>query len=181
MRTLLLTGSTGGLGTEVVGRLSRDYRCIAMHRGEEPPDERVYGLVLLAGGFTMGSSLDDFAKMLDANLISAVRAIEPMRSRIEDGGRIVAIGSAASLTTPAGMAAYVASKAALNAYIASLAKELQPRRITVNALLPTALNTPAMRGSKTPLVPLERVSETIAFLLRDEAQAVSGQLIVLSA
>jgi 3-oxoacyl-[acyl-carrier protein] reductase len=145
--------------------------------------EPVYGVVLLAGAFEMGSSVEDFAKMIDANLLSAVRVVEPMRSRIEDGGRIIAISSAAALTKPARMAAYVASKAALNGYIESLARELQPRHITVNALLPTALATPAMRQSMShiALVPLDRVSETIAFLLRDEAQAVTGQLIVLTA
>ena len=195
MRTLLLTGATGGLGQEVVARLSRDYRCIALVRsaGKSLPietitdldqlTEPVYGVILLAGAFEMGSSVEDFAKMIDANLLSAVRVIEPMRSRIEDGGRIIAISSAAALTKPARMAAYVASKAALNGYIESLARELQPRRITVNGLLPTALATPAMRQSMSHigLVPLDRVSETIAFLLRDEAQAVTGQLIVLTA
>lgn len=182
LQSLLVTGATGGLGTEVVARLSRDYRCIPVNRGEQPPAGQVYGAVLLAGAFTMGSSIDDFAKMLDANLMSAVRIVEAVRSRIEDGGRIVAISSAASLTKPAGMAAYAASKAALNAYIECVAKELQPRRITVNALLPTALDTPAMRQSmkRDQLVPLERVSETIAFLLRPEAGAVTGQLILLS-
>jgi NAD(P)-dependent dehydrogenase (short-subunit alcohol dehydrogenase family) len=142
----------------------------------------LYGAVLIAGAFAMGSTLETFDAMLDANLLSAVRAIEPIRSRLEDGGRIVAISSAASLTKPAGMAAYVASKAALNGYLESLANELRPRRITVNALLPTALDTPAMRNSmpRDRLVPLERVSETIAFLLSETAQAVTGQLIVLS-
>lgn len=181
MKTLLLTGASGGLGTEVVAYLSREYRCIPVGRGEAPPDERVYGAVLLAGAFAMAATLDTFANMLDANLMSAVRVIEATRSRIEDGGRIVAISSAASLTKPGGMAAYVASKAALNAYIEALSRELHPRRITVNALLPTALDTPAMRKSapRESLVPLERVSETIAFLLRPEAQAVTGQLIAL--
>ena len=39
-------------------------------------------------------------KMLDANLMSAVRVIEPMREKIEDGGRIIGISSLASQTTP---------------------------------------------------------------------------------
>ena len=185
MKTLLITGATGGLGQAVVARLSRDYQCIPLGRSENPLNavsKPLYGAVLIAGAFAMGSTLENFDAMLDANLLSAVRAIEPVRSQLEDGGRIVAISSAASLTKPAGMAAYVASKAALNGYLESLANELRARRITVNALLPTALDTPAMRSSMPPerLVPLDRVSETIAFLLSETAQSVTGQLIVLS-
>ena len=164
-----------------MSRLSHDYRCVAVGRGEQPPAGNVYGAVLLAGAFTMGSTVEQFTQMLDANLMSAVRIIEPLRSRIEEGGRIVAISSAASLTKPGGMGAYVASKAALNVYLEALAKELQPRKITVNALLPTALDTPAMRKSmpREQLVPLDRVTETILFLLRPEAQSVTAQLIAL--
>jgi NAD(P)-dependent dehydrogenase (short-subunit alcohol dehydrogenase family) len=182
MKTLLINGANGGLGQHVVARLERDYRCIPVGRSENPQNllsDSVYGVVLMAGAFAMGS---DFEPMLEANLMSAVRTIEPIKSQIEDHGRIVAISSAASLSKPAGMAAYVASKAALNAYLESLAKELKPRGITVNALLPTALDTPAMRAT-TPrenLVPLERVAETIVFLLSNEAQSMSGQLLVLN-
>jgi NAD(P)-dependent dehydrogenase (short-subunit alcohol dehydrogenase family) len=194
VKSILITGATGGLGSEVLARLERDYRCIPLVRSESSRNELrnaivsvdelrepVYALVLLAGAFTMGSSIADFEAMLDANLMSAVRTVEATRTKIEDGGRIVAIGSAASLTKPAGMAAYVASKAALNAYIESLANELRPRRITANALLPTALDTPAMRKSMPAnrLVTLDRVTETIAFLLREDAAAVTGQLIAL--
>ena len=36
MKTLIVTGGTGGLGSTVVSRLSRDYHCILLHRGAEP-------------------------------------------------------------------------------------------------------------------------------------------------
>jgi NAD(P)-dependent dehydrogenase (short-subunit alcohol dehydrogenase family) len=186
MKKLLVTGATGGLGQAVVARFERDYDCVLLGRSENPLNalrEPVFGALLLAGAFTMGSSSENFAAMIDANLMSAVRVLDPITPKIVDGGRIVAISSAASLTRPPGMAAYVASKAALNGYLESLAKELAPRHITVNALLPTALDTPAMRNSMphNRLVPLERVTETIAFLLSDNAQSVTGQMIVLSA
>ena len=203
MRALLITGGTGDLGHAVVGTLAAQYRCIVLYRDEkdwarlhksirgdditgvDDPSrvtDPIYGVLHLAGAFTMGGSLEDFQRMLDASLFSAVRAINAVEARIVDGGRIVAISSSASLTKPGGLAAYVTAKSALNAYIEVLAKELQPRKITVNALLPSSLDTPTARKS-TPrdlLVPLERVTDTIAFLLGDSAASITGQLIALT-
>ena len=121
-------------------------------------------------------------RMLDASLLSAVQVIQAVEKRIVDGGRVIAISSAATLTKPAGMAAYVSAKSALNAYIEVLSKELQPRKITVNAILPTALDTPKERKTmpRELLVPLQRVVDTLAFLLSDGAASITGQLIALS-
>lgn len=202
MKTLFITGGTGDLGHAVVARLARDYRCVVQYRSESslnelrnsvsddivgvrgPADvtQSLHGVILLAGGFKMGASEETFAAMLDANLLSAARALQTLSEKIEDGGRVVAISSAASHTAPAGLGAYVASKAALNAYLQVVAKELQPRKVCVNALLPDALATPPMLKtmSRDLLVPLDRVAETIVFLLSDAASSISGQLIELS-
>jgi NAD(P)-dependent dehydrogenase (short-subunit alcohol dehydrogenase family) len=203
VRALLITGGTGELGHAVVGALSAHYRCIILYREQKAWDDLrksirgdnitgisdpsrvtdpIYGVIHLAGAFAMGGSLDDFQRMLDANLLSAVRAIQAVEQRIVDGGRIVAISSSASLTKPGGLAAYVTAKSALNAYIEVLARELQPRKITVNALLPSSLDTPTGRKSmpRDLLVPLERVIDTIAFLLGDSAASITGQLIALT-
>jgi 3-oxoacyl-[acyl-carrier protein] reductase len=183
MRSLLITGGTGDVGHAVLERFSSDYQCVVVTRKEFPKVDAIYGVLHLAGAFTLGSTPDDFSKMLDANLMSGVRVIETVRHRIADGGRIIAISSVATLTKPAGLGAYVAAKSALNAYIEVLAKELKPRHITVNALLPSALDTPTNRKSMPgdQLVPLDRLTETVAFLLSDAAASISGQLIALSA
>ena len=185
MRTLVITGGTGELGQALVPRFARDYRCIVLKRSDDPAAiaEEIYGIVNLAGAFAMGASADDWTRMLDANLMVAVRTISALAPRIADGGRIVAVSSQATLTKPAGMAAYVASKSALNAYIEVLANELRPRRITANAIAPSALATPSMLKTMSPelLVPLERVGETIAFLLSDAAASISGQILELTA
>lgn len=204
MKTLLITGGTGGLGHAVVARLARDYRCIVLYRSaaswerlqktvpaaagiasldELPRFAPVYGLVHLAGGFDSGSSPDQFRAMFETNVLSAVSAFAAVQPHLSDKGRIVAISSAATATHPSGLGAYTASKAALNAFVSTLAHELADRGITANALLPTALATPAMRGNAPAdqLVPLERVAEWIAFLLSDSGAGVSGQLITLSA
>jgi NAD(P)-dependent dehydrogenase (short-subunit alcohol dehydrogenase family) len=173
VKSLLITGATGNLGHAVVARFQKDYACIAVPRGELPKVDSVFGVLHLAGAFTPGSKPEDFEKMLDASLMSAVRVIESVRDKIEDGGRIIAISAAVSLTRPKGIAAYVAAKSALNGYIEVLAKELHNRRITANALLPTSLG----EGG----VPLERVNAAIAFLLSDDASPITGQLIALTA
>lgn len=199
MRTVVITGGTGDLGSVVVPRLSLQYRCIVPYGRRQPPagDQVIgvpsldaiaihaplYALVHLAGGYTGGASVESFEQMLEANLMSAVRAVEAVLPQIENGGRIVAISAEASLTHPAGLAAYNSSKAALNAFIETLAKDLKGRSITVNALLPAALDTPTMR-EKMPaerLVKRSNVAEMIALLLSDQAAAVTGQLFGMSA
>jgi NAD(P)-dependent dehydrogenase (short-subunit alcohol dehydrogenase family) len=184
MKTVVITGGTGDLGRVVVPRLLREYRCAVLFRDEAQFKKLgqfenligiqldrmksvapVYALVHLAGAFAMGGSVEDFSRMLEANLLSAVRAVDAVRPHLEKNGRIVAISSAASLSKPKGMAAYVSAKAALNAFVESLAKEF-----TANAVLPGTIDTDAKR---------ENVAEVIAFLLSDDAATVNGQLIAM--
>ncbi|HVS33852.1 MAG TPA: SDR family NAD(P)-dependent oxidoreductase [Thermoanaerobaculia bacterium] len=201
MKSIVITGGTGDLGSIVVPRLATDYRCAVVYRSEESrkrlaesdrvvavPDggdvaafAPVYGLVLLAGGFAGGSTAADVERMLEVNLLSAVRAIDAVRPHLASPGRIIAISSAASLAKPAGLAAYTAAKAALNAYVETLAKDLKEKAVTVNALLPTALDTGGKRSTTERLVKRENVAEMIALLLSDQASNVSGQLIAMSA
>ena len=177
MKTLVVTGGTGSLGSVVVPRLERDYRCVLLRRGDDPAavakrSAPVFGLVNLAGAFAMGSDENTWTTLLDANLTSFTKTVRAVSPHLEQGGRIVAISSIASLTKPPGLGAYVGTKAALNATIEVLAKELKERRITVNALLPDALKT---------AVPLENVASVIAFLLSDAAANVTGALIPMTA
>ena len=181
MKTILITGGTGGLGSAVVPRLERDYRCILLKRHPVIPTEDApfHALVMLAGGFAMGHAWE---AMLEANVMSAARAIDAALPHLADGGRIIAISSAATMTYPKGLAAYTASKSALNAMIKTVAHDLASRKITANALLPTALDTPAMRNAmpRDQLIPLDRIAEWIAFLLSERGDGVTGQLITLS-
>jgi NAD(P)-dependent dehydrogenase (short-subunit alcohol dehydrogenase family) len=205
VRPLIVTGATGGLGTVVVGHLSTSYQCIALSRSQadltDPASVRTairriaeehgppYGLVHLAGGFASGSLLETsdetWAQMLGLNLTAAFACIRETLAVMDraSAGRIVAISSEAALTKGKGSVAYTVSKSGLSVLIEVLAKELAGTKITANALLPSALDTPVMRESmaRERLVPLERVAETIAFLLSEAAANVNGALIPLNA
>ena len=197
MKTLLVTGGTGGLGTVVVERLSREYRCILLGRADLANETSLrkaiensapfYGLVHLVGGFAPGSvaetTMETWTQMMESNATVAFLVIREALRKIERPGRIIAISSEASLQKPAGVAAYAVSKSALNALIEVTAAEVAGSGITANALLPGTLDTPAMRSAmpKARRVPLERVADAIAFLLSEGASNVNGALIPLRA
>jgi NAD(P)-dependent dehydrogenase (short-subunit alcohol dehydrogenase family) len=213
MQTLIVTGATGGLGSVVVRQLGAAYDCVALYRGTPPEGVRgvqadlsdpaavrsaigsiaaggaPYGLVHLAGGYAGGSLADTtdetWSHMLSLNLTAAFVAIRETLAVMnrDAAGRIVVIGSDAARTKAPGNVAYTVAKSALNALIEQVAQEVRGTGITANALLPSALDTPAMRGSMPPekLVPLPRVAATIEFLLSEAAANINGALIPLTA
>ena len=219
MRTVLITGATGGLGTEILPYLAGAFDCVALYRSEssfaalrdsaggalrgvqadlaDPASVRKavrsigtpYGLVHLAGGFAPGSlaetSDETWGSMLSLNLTAAFVVIREMLAVMDRAaaGRIIVISSEATLTRAAGSVAYTVSKSGLNALIEVAAKELRGTAITANALLPSSLDTAAMRDvmPREQLVPLGRVGETLAFLLSDAAASITGALIPLRA
>lgn len=108
------------------------------------------------------------------------------------GGTVVNIGSMASLSAPAGGAVYSASKAALDAITRSLAAELGPRKILVNAVLPGPVETEGAQAMpnwdqfKTmmlPRTPLGRIGQpgdiakVVSFLASEDAGWITGQVI----
>jgi NAD(P)-dependent dehydrogenase (short-subunit alcohol dehydrogenase family) len=123
------------------------------------------------------------------------RAAEPL---LADGGRIVVTSSILARIGVAGYTAYCASKAGLLGLVRSLAAELAPRRIQVNAICPGWVDTdmawegldafPGLTREEAFAeamreVPLRRMSEpdeiagTVAWLLSADALGVTGQAI----
>ena len=199
MRTVAITGGTGGLGTEVVRRLSLEYHCVVLgHADVDLTNEtsvqqtfgvlgELYALVHLVGGFAPGTieqtSQEVWSKMLEVNVTAAFLAMRGVLPHLSHPGRIVAVSSIASLSPGSGSTAYTVAKSALNALVQTVAAEQRGRGITANAVLPDAMATPAMlkEMDAAKLVPLERVSGTIAFLLSDAAAGINGTLIPIRA
>src|SRR5580700_9736843 len=114
---------------------------------------RLDGVGTTVGGFAMGSLADTGLEQWDAMFSVNVKttwnmyraAVPAMREA--GGGALVAIGAAAGLKGAAQMAAYGAMKGAVMRLTESLADELRPDRIRVNAVLPTTIDTPQNRAA----------------------------------
>ena len=93
--------------------------------------------------------------------------------------RIVNIGAAAAGKAAAGMGAYAASKSAVLRLTEALAEEAKDSGLTVNAVLPSIIDTPANRKDMPQAdfsrwVAPEAVADVVAFLLSDGARAITG-------
>ena len=146
-------------------------------------------LVNIAGTFRWeklgGGKLDTWDFLYRANLRSAVSAAQGALPHFaaRGGGRIVNIGAgAAAARAGAGMGAYTASKAGVAKLTEALAEELKDQGVTVNAILPSTIDTPANRADM-PKADFSRwvqpaaIADVIVFLLSDRASAVTGALI----
>jgi NAD(P)-dependent dehydrogenase (short-subunit alcohol dehydrogenase family) len=142
-------------------------------------------LVNVAGGFQWQTLLDGAVETWDQlyrmNLRTAVVGCKvALPALIERGrGRIINVGAGAAVRAGAGMGAYAASKAGVQKLTESLAEELKDRGITVNAVLPSVIDTPRNRSDMpdadyTRWVTPEAIAEVVAFLASDAAQAVTG-------
>ena len=146
----------------------------------------LHGLVNIAGGFAwekvQGGDLATWDRLYQMNLRTAVAATQAALPHLPDGGRIINIGANGAVKAGAGMGAYAASKAGVMRLTEALAEELKDRGITVNALLPSIIDTPANRADMPDAdfgrwVPPSQLAAAIAFLLSDEAAAITGALI----
>lgn len=154
----------------------------------------VYVLVNNAGitrdGLVMRMSEEDFDAVLDTNLKGAFHCTRFASANMvrNHRGRIVNIASVAGIMGNGGQANYAASKAGLIGMTKSVARELAPRGITVNAVAPglvesemTQALTDQQREKLMDSVPLKRmgsaaeVASLVAYLCSDAAAYITGQ------
>ena len=142
-------------------------------------------LVNVAGGFRWETleqgDVSTWELMFATNLKTAVVASKAALPYLSTagGGRIINIGAGAAARAGAGMGAYAASKAGVERLTEALAAELRDRNITVNAILPGIIDTPANRAAMpnadiTHWVEPEAIADVVVFLASEAARAVNG-------
>lgn len=141
---------------------------------------RVDILLNLAGGFAGGTPIhesddSDPDKMMALNLRTAYNmsraAVKPMIE--QQWGRIVNIASRDALQGRAKFSAYGISKAAVLRLTESMAAEVKPYNVIVNALIPTAIDTEANRKAMPNTDPNKwlkpaTIAKTLLFLSSDD-------------
>lgn len=135
---------------------------------------------------------DDWDRVLDVNLkgvYNCTRAVAKTMIK-QRYGRIVNITSVVGVIGNVGQANYAASKAGIIGFSKTVAKELAPRGITVNAIAPGFIETEmtenlpaAVRENLLSQIPLTRfgkpqeIAQVVEFLLSDAANYITGQVI----
>src|SRR5258708_33828661 len=109
------------------------------------------------------------------------------RFTFPEGGRIINLTSGQGRGAMPGKLAYVATKGAIEAFTVTLAAEVAPRGITVNAVDPgptdTGWMTEAVKEELLPRFPIGRIghpedaARLITFLAREDAAWLTGQII----
>jgi NAD(P)-dependent dehydrogenase (short-subunit alcohol dehydrogenase family) len=151
---------------------------------------RIDALVNIAGGFAFEAvaegETNTWQRMYALNVLTALNASRAAIGHLaaSGAGRIVNVGAMAALQAGSGMGPYAASKAGVHRLTEALAAEWKGK-ITVNAVLPSIIDTPANRASMPQAefgkwVTPQELAEVILFLVGDAASAVTGALIPVS-
>lgn len=150
-------------------------------------------LVVNAGVAMIGEAIeldpDGVDRMIDINIRSPYHASVEAAKTMTDGGRIVIIGSVNGDRVPfVGGAAYGMTKSAMQSLARGLARDLGPRKITVNVVQPGPIDTdmnPAdgpMRDAMHSFLAIKRhgtpaeVAAMVAYLVGPEAGYVTGAM-----
>src|ERR1700743_560265 len=151
---------------------------------------RLDALVNIAGGFTFETVAErdpkSWQRMYAMNVLTALNACRAAIPHLaaSSAGRIINIGAMGALQAGAGMGPYAASKAGVHRLTEALAAE-HKGTITVNAVLPSIIDTAANRSSMpksdfSKWVAPQELADVILFLASDAASAVTGALIPVS-
>jgi 3-oxoacyl-[acyl-carrier protein] reductase len=140
-----------------------------------------------------GMSLAQWHGVIDVSLNGFFHVLQPLLLPMigTRWGRIVAISSISAIMGNRGQANYAAAKAGLIGAVRSLSLECAPRGVTVNAVAPGIIESPAVAAVMTreqiaKMVPARRagrpeeVADLVGFLASDAAGYVTGQTISIN-
>ena len=196
--TAVVTGGSGGIGSEVVRELrAKEWQVISLSRREgcDVSDEKQVGAAfgrlqsldalihcaaVLVKRRVTDLSVEDWDVQLDSGLRSAFlcsrEAFRLMRAR---GGTIVMVSSLSGVFGAEkflGMSAYVAAKSGLAGLTEALAVEGRELGIRVNAISPGSVDTPMLKiaGVEGPMLKPSEVARIIVWLASAESAPLSG-------
>lgn len=136
---------------------------------------------------------EQWSRVVDVSLNGFFNVTQPLLMPMigTRWGRIVTVSSVAAIAGNRGQTNYAAAKAGLHGATKSLALELAPRGITVNAVAPGIIASPMADAAFDAdmvkrMVPMKRagrpeeVADLVAFLASDRAAYISGQIISIN-
>ena len=171
----------GGVDLSDAAAAKKAIDAVASHFG------RLDALINIAGGFAFETVAEGdpktWQRMYAINVLTALNASRSALPHLaaSRSARIVNVGAIGALQAGPGMGAYAASKAGVHRLTEALAAEWKGK-ITVNAVLPSIINTPANRDSMPKAdfgkwVTPQELAEVMLFLVSDAASAVTGALL----
>jgi NAD(P)-dependent dehydrogenase (short-subunit alcohol dehydrogenase family) len=191
-------GTAIGAGVDVASRASVDAGVAEASARLGRPAILVNNAGVSPAGPFLEISPQTWEATLAVNLTGAFHCCQAILPDMAEAGwgRIVNISSSSVHSGAAGMAAYVASKSGVVGLTKALALEFSPRGITVNTIPPGFIDTPMMRATaesgfinveeQVARTPVRRagtpqdVAAACAFLVRDEASYITGQVIAVN-
>ncbi|MBS0360412.1 MAG: SDR family oxidoreductase [Proteobacteria bacterium] len=149
---------------------------------------RIDAVLNIAGGFSWekheGGDWQTWHRLFLMNVQTASNACRVAIPHLKRSaaGRIVNVGANAALKASLGMGAYAASKAGVHSLTQALAEELKGDGVTVNAVLPSIIDTPANRADMpkadfSAWVTPDELAAVMLFLASPQASGVTGALI----
>lgn len=193
--TLRLVKEAGGEAIKVKADMTKSAEVAALvAEARKTYGDKIDILVNVAGGLVARKTITEMDEefwdfLMNVNVKSVFLAVKETVPYMTEGGAIVNFSSQAGRDGGGpGAAAYATAKGAVMTYTRSLAKELGPKKIRVNAVTPGMIATafhdtftkPEVRTNVANATPLRRegnateVADLVAYLASDESSFITG-------